>query len=90
MSRRNIIVDVVPSSSCSRIKWTTRLQFHTVVQVEYIHVYSVDEVHKALWTIDVDTQAFFKLIVAPYRPAKKDQESPPPKWPLISFELSIT
>jgi hypothetical protein len=48
MSRRNIIVDVVPSSSCSRIKWMKPLQFHTVVQVEEIPVYSVVEVKKAL------------------------------------------
>jgi hypothetical protein len=58
MSRRNVIIDVVPSSSCSRIKWKTRLQFHTVVQVEYIPVYSFEEVTKALLTIDVETQAF--------------------------------
>jgi hypothetical protein len=77
-SRQNIVVDVVASSSCSRIDWPKRLQFNTVIQVEDIPVYTVDEVKSALWTINVDTQTHFKLVVAPYRPEKKDQESPYP------------
>jgi hypothetical protein len=87
MSHRNIIIYVIPYSSCSRIKWTTRLQFHTVVQVEDIPVYSVEEVTEALSTIDVDTQAFLKLIVAPYRPAKKDQDSPLPQVALDKLRI---
>jgi hypothetical protein len=74
-SRRNIMVDVVESSSCSCINWIKRLQFHTVIQVEDIPVYTVAEVKSALWTTNADTQTHFKLVVAPYRPEKKDQES---------------
>jgi hypothetical protein len=64
-----------------------RLQFHTVVQAEDIPVYSVVEVKKALWTIDVDTHTHFKLIVAPYRPEKKDQESLLPKANLYQLRV---
>jgi hypothetical protein len=87
MSCRNIIVDVTPSSSCSRIQWTTRLQFHTVVQVDDIPVYTVDEVTRALWTINVDTQTHFKLIFSPYRPYKKNQESPLPQVALDQLRV---
>jgi hypothetical protein len=87
MSRRNIIVDVAPSSSCSRIQWTTRLRFHTVVQVDNIPVYTVDEVTRALWTINVDTQTHFKLIFSPYRPYKKNQESPLPQVALDQLRV---
>jgi hypothetical protein len=86
-SRRNIVVDVAVSSSCSRINWTKRLQFHTVIQVEAVLVYTVAEVKEALWTINVDTQSHFKLIVAPYHPEKKDQESPLPQVALDQLRV---
>jgi hypothetical protein len=104
-SRRDIVVDVVASSSCSRINWTTRLQFHTVIQVEAVPVYTVAEVKAELWTINVDTQSHFKLILAPYRPEKKYQESPLPQvaldqlsvvprvlhyWPLADTIILVT
>jgi hypothetical protein len=86
-SRRNIVVDVVDSSSCSRINWTKRLQIHTVIQVEKDPVCTVAEVKADLWTNNVDTQYHFKLIVALYRPKKKDQESPLPQVALNQLHI---
>jgi hypothetical protein len=86
-SRRNIVIDVIDSSSCLRINCTKRLQFHTVIQVEATPVYSISDVKTALWQINVDTQSHFQLIVAPYRPAKKDQEAPLPRIALDQLRV---
>jgi hypothetical protein len=99
------MVDVVGSSSCSHINWTKHLQFHTVIHVEDVLVYTVAEVKAALWNNNVDTQTHLKLVVAPYRPDKKDQESPLPQvaldqlrvvdhvlhdWPLANTVMLVT
>jgi hypothetical protein len=86
-SRRNTVIDVIYSSSCSRINWTKRLQFHTVIKVEDTPVYSISDVKTALWQISVDTQSQFQLIVAPYSPAKKYQEAPLPQIALDQLRV---
>jgi hypothetical protein len=91
MSHCNIIAYVRRFSSASRVGWKELLQFHTVVQVDAAPVFSIIEVLYQLRKCDISVQPSVSLIVAPYRPDRKDQKAPPPpKWHWISYILSAT
>jgi hypothetical protein len=65
MSYRNIIVDVVPYFSASHLDWKHLLQFHTVIQIGQMAVFTVLEILSAIPFIDGSTHYSVSLIVAP-------------------------
>jgi hypothetical protein len=65
------------------MKWTARLQFHTVIQVGTVLVFTVREVQLTLAALDVATHASSTLTVDPYHPYPNDQQVP---LPLVSLD----
>jgi hypothetical protein len=87
MSHRNIIVDVQQYSSVSQIDWQELLQFHTIIQIDLIPVFTCQEVHTVLQALDLSIQASATLLVAPYRPEPKDQDAPLPQIALNQLRV---
>jgi hypothetical protein len=87
MSHQNLVVDVTPYSSASHLKWTTQLQFNTVIQIDDTPVFTVTEGKAKLASLSDTNPDYCKMFVALYKPDAKDQYSPLPQVALDQLRV---